>query len=162
MMRSSGSSAAALGTWRVLAQSSVAVSAAADTNENTLATVTVPANSMGANGRLRITALWSATNNANSKTCRIKFGGTNFMVASIGSNATAFVEIFIGNRNATNSQVGTQDSDAVVYRTSTDTPTTAAVDTTADVTLLITGQKNTVAGDTITLESYLVELFYAA
>src|SRR5688500_6060251 len=59
----------------VLAQSAVAASHTGNTTETTLATVTVPANAIGANGRLRVTSLWSHTNSANSKTLRVRFGG---------------------------------------------------------------------------------------
>lgn len=46
--------------------------------ETTLATVSVPANSMGPNGSVIVTAVWSYTNSANVKTMRGRFGGTTF------------------------------------------------------------------------------------
>ena len=44
----------------ILAQSAVAVSKTGDTNEATLASITIPAGAMGANGSLRLTTVWSA------------------------------------------------------------------------------------------------------
>lgn len=140
----------------VLAKSGAAVSLPVDTTEDTVATITIPANSMGANGRIRVTTYWTETNNANSKTTRIKFGGTNFASIASANLAQRGTLATISNRNATNSQwgvgtftgVGSYNDQGYI---------TAAIDTTSAVTMLITGQKAT-AGDTLTLESYLVEL----
>lgn len=140
----------------ILAKSGAAVSVPADTTEDTLATINIAANAMGANGRLRITTYWTETNNGNVKTTRIKFGGTNHCSLASVSIAQRGMLATITNRNATNSQwgigtfTGTGGLADQAYVTS-------AVDTTSGVTLLITGQKAS-AGDTLTLESYLVEL----
>jgi hypothetical protein len=143
----------------LLAQSFAAASGAADTNENTLATVTVPANTLGANGSLRIVTYWSFTNNANNKTCRVRFSGaagTTYYTQTYTTQLVATAEVFIGNRNATNSQAGWFRQSNGAGSTSISTLSTSAVDTTAATTLLITGQKAT-GTDALTLEGYIVE-----
>lgn len=142
----------------ILASSAVAVPHTGGTTETTLATITVPANSMGANGRLEIEALFSYTGGTDTWRPRIKFGGTTIHEqAAFGStNVSAFLVTRLFNRNATNSQVApsvtqlnlSQNAGAVV---------TAAIDTTSSQDVVITGQL-TNAADTITLEAYTVRL----
>lgn len=157
--------AANMGTWYVLAQSSVAVAIpnSALTTEQTYVTVTVPAGAMGANGLLRITTVWTYTNSANNKTMRVRFGGTSgtqYTSATSTTTASLRTQCQIGNRNATNSQVGGSIVSAG-FGTSTGANQTSAVDTAASVDLVISGQTAS-AGETLTLESYMVELYYAA
>lgn len=142
----------------VLGSSAVAVSGPADTAENILATVTIPAGAMGTNGRLRIESLWTITNSANNKIPRIRLGGiggTQFMGRVIGAAATFYNLFTIANRGVTNSQISNQANGDVTI--STAAVVTGTIDTSAAQTLVFTGQKAS-AGETITLESYLVEL----
>lgn len=148
---------------RILGQSAVAASVGAVTTEATLATITVPASAMGANGRLRIRAFFTTNNNANNKTVRVRFSGasgTIFAVATFSTITDSQIECHIANRNATNSQIGNALNS---YGASAETGAaqTGAIDTTAATTVVITGQKAN-SGDTITLESYSVELMRSA
>lgn len=143
----------------VLAMSATAVSCAADTAENTLATYTLVGYTMGPRASIRIKAEWSYTGSANAKTLRIKFGGTDFL--SVGdtapANTSAIGECQIYNRGSQSSQRG---SGTVISNGATvfaGTVQTATVDTSAAVTILITGQKAS-AGETLTLESYTIEI----
>jgi hypothetical protein len=140
----------------VVAQSAVAASHTGDTNDFTFATVQIPAYAMGPNGRLRITTLWSCTNNANNKNVRVKFDGTSFtdLVLTSVANARAVTEI--SNRNANNSQVGAPVNFAGVG-TNTGALITAAIATSSNKNITITAQLAT-AGDTVTLEAYVIEL----
>jgi hypothetical protein len=150
--------------WQILAQSSGAVSCPADTTEDVLATITIPANAMGPNGRLRITTLWSNTNSGNTKSMRARLGGasgTLYMNVGVTASAALMDIRQISNRNAANSQVGSSTGTTGGLGVSGVAPITSAIDTTADTTLVLTGQKAT-SGETLTLESYLVELYYAA
>lgn len=144
----------------VLGQSSVAVSHTGNTNETTLATIAVPANRMGANGRVRVTAHWSYTNSANNKITRVRFGGS--AVTANTNTTTAQQRVFaeFANRNALNSQIVSIPGSSDALGTTTSAVTTLAIDTTADRNVTITC---TLAdtGETITLESYVVELFHA-
>lgn len=144
---------------RILGASAVAVSGAADTNENTLATITVPAGAMGLNGILRVTTLWTITNSANNKTLRVRFGGAagvDYMGNILTTAANQFHQNIIANRGAANSQIG-HAAAQTSYAPSSGSNVTSSVDTSASTTLVISGQKAS-AGETITLESYLVEL----
>lgn len=144
----------------VLARSAVAVSCAADTAENYLATITVPANALGIAGALRITTSWSFTNNANNKTQRVRFSGTSgtgYAGPTWTTQVNGLIVTNIFNRGSASSQVG-HSSLMNTAAAGTSSVGTSAVDTTVASTIVISGQKAS-AGDTLTLESYLVELF---
>jgi len=152
---------ATLGTWRVLARSAVAASVTGSTSETTLASVTIPANAMGANGVLRISAEWSYTNSANNKTLRTRLGGLSGAVFDTivpTTNAYQRRQCEIKNRNAANVQLGPPSGFAGGgWGTATNAVATGALDTTVAQTLVLSGQLAS-AGETITLQSYLVEL----
>lgn len=145
----------------VLGRSAPDASATASTNEETLATVAVPANAMGPNGRLRITTQWSYTNSANDKTFRVKLGGS-LVSATIQTTTTwARIQSEVINRNSASSQrVPTQGTGFTGLGSAGTASATIAVNTTQAQDLTITGQKAS-AGETLTLESYLVELLPA-
>jgi hypothetical protein len=141
----------------VLASSGVQVTHTGDTAEFVLATISIPANSMGANGRLRILTHWTYTNSANSKSLRVRWGGSSGTVCSSQSVTTTAAfgsECFVQNRNATNSQVcGMTVSSGL----GTGTINTASQDTTGAIDLVITGQL-TNSAESVNLEGYCVEL----
>lgn len=149
----------------VLCQSAVAVSGAADTNENTLYTCTIPANAMGANGSLRVGASWAFTNSANNKTLRVRFsgiGGTAHFTPTVTTAVQATAQFQIHNRGATNSQISTVGAGgANSFTTTTAAPPTSAVDTTVETTLVVTCQK-ALGSETCTMERIVVELLYGA
>lgn len=144
---------------RSLAKSGTAVSAPADTTEDTLATITVPANAIGANGVIKYTLNLALTNNANVKTLRVRFSGAAGTVlgsANLAGEFNVFWQGTIFNANATNAQ----NADAFYVANPAAAISlhgTSAIDTTAATTIVITGQKAT-AGDTFTLSNYLFEL----
>ena len=138
----------------VLAQSAVAVSLTGTTAETVLATVTVPGNLMGLNGSLRISPIWSGTNNANIKTGSVKFGGVSHASHALASALSAASMFTIRNRGSLASQITYNGAPGTV---STVANTTSSVNTASDVVLQITGQL-AVSTDTLTLEGYTVEL----
>jgi hypothetical protein len=142
----------------ILGASGTAVSGAADTNENTLATITVPAGAMGTNGILRITTNWAVTNSANNKTLRVRFSGAAGTILGVFVATTqprlkndALIINTAAATQATSSTWWASAGNAV------DAATAPTVDTTATTTVVITGQKAS-AGETLTLSNYLVEL----
>lgn len=139
-----------------IAQSAVQISRTGDTNENTLASVTIPGGTIGINGQVEIEVLVSVTNNANTKTLRVKFGATTYVTQALPSVASAQYRQRIANRGVANSQV------ALIlpasFGSTTAALTTSAVDTSADVVVAITGQLGT-STDTITLESYRIIVY---
>jgi hypothetical protein len=136
-----------------ICQSGKAVAHTGDTAEFTFVTCTVNRKYMGPNGRLLIRATFSHTNSANNKTLRVRFngiGGTAYLSQVDTTTAAFTANVRIANRGLTNSQVGAVEGSVVA-------PTTSAVDTTLAVPIVITGQlANT--GETVTLESYSIEL----
>lgn len=139
---------------QVLARSAAAVAVPADTTEDTLASISVPAGLLGVNGFVRITAAATATSNANTKTLRVRFGGTAYLTFAMTTNLMVRTQMEIANRNSASSQFGG------VYLTAGSVVTnsaTSSIDTTAAVTILLSGQK-AASGDTFTLESYLIEV----
>jgi hypothetical protein len=148
------------GNFLVMGCSGAAVSHTGNTNETTLATVTIPGGSMGPNGVVRVTSLWSVTNSSNNKALIIRFGGTsgtayqNITVTTVG---TVHFVTLIRNRNSANSQVGHASGAGLPFGTSGGAVTTSSVDTANDVDLVVRGTLAS-AGETITLESYMVEV----
>lgn len=145
----------------LLARSAVAASVTGTASETALATVDIPAGLMGTNGQLRITTLWSYTNNANAKTLRVRLGGiggTSFFQGSATSLATNHCQILIRNRNSASSQVGWAAAGGLAgVGSSTSANTTGSIDTSVLATLVISGQLADTL-DTASLESYTVEL----
>jgi hypothetical protein len=146
--------------WTVFTKSAVAASHTGDTNETALATIAIPGNTIGANGQLKVTAFWSYPNSANSKTLRARLGGISGSVAFLLAASTSTVlksETIIANRNSSASQYIMSESgrgtDSIVTL-SVATPTT--IDMTTAQNLVLSGQLAS-AGETITLEGYIIE-----
>jgi len=153
----------AVSSWpTMLAHSAVAVTCPNDTNENVLATITIPAGAMGANGLLDILLKVSATNDASTKTIRGRLGGIGgtviFGQATV-SFATAEARFTVENRNSESSQIGGRSGSASGVGGSANAFQTAAIDTSAETTLVLTAQLGD-GTDTLTLESYSVHLFH--
>lgn len=148
--------------FRVLAASGVAAAVTGTTSETALATITVPAGAMGANGVLRITTQWTTTNSANTKTLRTRFGGmsgTAFQSTGATASATFRHQVEIHNRNNVSAQVGMSPSAS--WGGSGGSATTGAINTASAQSIVLSGQLSN-SGETITLESYLIELLEAA
>ena len=145
--------------WRLLAASAVAVPLTGSTSETALATISVPANLLGPNGRLRVTYVASNNNNGNSKYIRLRLGGiagTLFMTSANTTSITMSGQVVIANRNAANSQVGFGGLFGG-YGASGTAVVTAAIDTSAAVDLVLSGQLAN-SGDSLTLEHYSVKV----
>ena len=126
------------------------------TSAVTLATITIPAGLMGANGKLKIYPLWGTTNNANTKTLRVVLGGSTCttMVSQSVPNNSGLVII----RNINNEAAQKCSSGLVAgIGSSTGSIAVIAIDTTAATTITITGQL-AVGTDTLTLEDLFVEV----
>lgn len=155
--RSNGTDWFPVGGMVVLACSGAAAANTGDTTENTKATVTIPAGIMGTNGAIEVIPLFDWTNNGNTKTVRVKFGGS--VVYSIATTATTSCQMMyiVRNANSASAQIaqasnGTSGTGAVVASLLTGT-----IDTTAATTITITAQCAN-AADTITLRGYTVRL----
>jgi len=135
---------------------SAPVSLTGSTSAVTLATVTIPAGLLGANGKLKIYPLWSTTNNANVKTLRAVFGGsicTTMTSQSVPNNSGLLI---IRNANSESSQRCSSGLIAGIGASFGSIANTT-IDTTAATTLTITGQL-AVGTDTLTLEDLFIEV----
>lgn len=149
-----GLAAQALRAGMVLGQSAVAALHTGTTGEVTFATIPVPAGLLGANGQLVIETLWSVNNNANAKTPRIRLGGIAIRSPSLTTAVSFNDRCRIANRNSAASQI-IQGNSATVFGATTAAAIPATIDTSAAIDITLTGQL-TNAGDSITLESWLV------
>lgn len=141
----------------VLGQSGVAVPLTGGTGETTLATITLPAGAMGANGQIVMETQWSWTNSANNKTPKVKFGASTVYGLAHTTTAGLATRQRLANRGAANSQVGVNGASDNFYGGSL-AVVTYAVDTSASVDITITGQL-ALGTETMTLESYQVLLY---
>lgn len=150
------------GAYRILAQSAVAVNLTGSTSETVLATIPIPANTIGTNGLLRIWTTWTCNNDADDKIPRIRLGGISGAIIfsqTLTTMVAATAITVMQNRNAANSQYSTslvaRGTDGLV--TTVATGATAA-DTATALDLVITGQLESATTDNLQLEGYVVEL----
>jgi hypothetical protein len=148
---------AAVGFTRLLHQRSSGTSMPADTTEDIIDSVWLPA--LDINDAVRITMAWAVTNNANNKTLRVRLGGlagTVLWTITVSATDQLRATLVMGNTGATNSQL---TSAHIVSQTAVvdQVPLQTTVDTSVPQQLVITAQKAT-AGDTVVLYNSVVEL----
>ncbi|MBZ9649990.1 hypothetical protein K9B33_20865 [Sphingobium sp. 3R8] len=142
---------ALLGCGYVIHQSGVESKVTGTLTETTLATFTIPANSIGPNGSADFLNTWGYLNSANTKNLRIRINGTQVLAITPTTTAGGQVLFSIANRGAANSQVANATGFNGIG-TGTGAEQTFAFDTTADLTVTITGQlTSTSAGEEIRL-----------
>lgn len=141
----------------IVAASAVAVSNTGTTSEVALATITLPI--LQPNSIVEVTPIFSNTNSAGTKTLRVRFGGiggTGYLGIAATTSINTQQKIIIRNRGVTNSQVGFVNT-TTVYGNTPSALVTSSVDTSVSTTIVISGQLSSGA-DTVTLESYQVEV----
>lgn len=153
----------------IIASSGTASSTTSSTSEVNLVVVTIPANTMGANGLILINAVYKFVGTAGTRSPRIRFSGTSgdtsggAIVAGNAGGVNAAVlavkasDIFIQNANATNAQDVLGDV-ALTTVNSASALGTGAVDTTA-TTYVNFNAFVTNAGDSAQLRSYTVTFY---
>lgn len=140
----------------VLAKTGTAVVAPTDTSTDTLATVTVPANGIGANGMVRIKAHFNAATGTTNRTLVIAFGGTAMLTKILSNEVDMVLDLVIVNQNATAVQEGlptftTTNGIQLLTVTGATKDTTTAQDITFKVT-------KATGSDPCILKAYSVEL----
>lgn len=138
-----------------------------DTNETELGKITVPGNSMGAHGFIRVHALYRALRNGQpgaNHTFRARFGGIGGTIfstytANFANLMLDIVPKFIWNTGVTNAQ-GSGILQAHFHTRAGEAPYASAVDTTADVDISFTVQ-NANALHSAFLRSAFVEAFFS-
>jgi hypothetical protein len=148
-------------TWQKVAASAAALSHTGNTSETTLATVSIPAGMIGPNGFLKVTTLWTYTNSANNKTPRIKYGGTTFKDPTLTTTSSWENITMIGNRNNAAVQVARGSTQNQVLIPLIASNTAGAVNSAAAQDVVLTAQLAS-AGETLTLEYYIIEVLYGA
>lgn len=116
--------------------------------------VTVPAGCMGINGQIRASAVLSHANSAGAKNIRLKFGGSVLIATSPSTTLSTSLIGRIANKGAANVQIG---QGSWLSGSAGSVVTSASVDTTADVTLLLELQLAT-ATDYVVIENSSMEL----
>lgn len=120
-------------------------------------TCTIPAGSMGPNGKIKFSYLASHLNSAGTKVSAILFGGQTVHSSSQSTTATLFTaEKYIWNRNSLALQVIAPTA-VITPGTSTSAPVRLSVDTSPDVAMTISLTLNTVS-EYAAIEAYTVIL----
>lgn len=139
------------GTWSTLPGLEYRDSAdhsSSGTGEDTLATATIPANTMGASGSLVVSGGGTITGVAGNKTIKLYFGATSWSICAAAGDAGDWQFEAVVTNTATNAQrinLRAWRNGALVYSGYE----TTAVDTTGDVEVKVTGECAD-GGDTIT------------
>lgn len=130
------------------------------TSTQTMGIAVVPANTMGANGSVRMSCQFSMPNTAGTKTIQFVFGASGIVVFPTFANIlAASVSGIFSNRGATNQQIGIVSATAGLG-TSTTATSNLAVDTTAARGISLQGTLAT-ATDYVILEQTLIEILFA-
>lgn len=144
-------------TVRILGMSGVQSAHTGNTNETTLATISIPAGVMGTSGALRVTFLGSMTDSGNNHTFKATLGSTDFIAITVTSKPTVQRSVIIWNRGDAASQVSFPAGAWDTYNVHDDAVTTGTENTGGALNLLLTGQLAD-GGEDISIEGYLVEL----
>jgi len=146
----------------ILARSGAPTSLTGSITETALATINIPAGAIGPNGFVEVVPLFSMTGSTNAKTIRVRLNGSELFSTGVtgATNVAARTMTGFNNANSQSSQVsvgGVASGLGLI-----NTPVNRlSVNTAVASTLTITGQLAN-AGETLTLESYLVRLTYGA
>jgi hypothetical protein len=118
--------------------------------------ITLPANAMGPNGRVHISAHASNNNSAGTKALIVAFGATTVINISDTTNVSNWVAREISNRGAAGAQITAPAATSGPITTGS-TVLFPAIDTTQPVIIGLNFNNNT-ATDWACLESWLLEL----
>ena len=135
---------------------SASVALTGTTSETTLLTVNIPAGLIGISGKVKMYPLYSMTNNANSKTLRVKLGGSTAFSTAVASSSQSSALVIIRNIGSESVQ---KSSTIVVsgFGNNSAALATLAIDTSVATTITVTGQLANSA-DTMTLEDFFMEI----
>lgn len=128
------------------------------TTEFTFASVVVPGGLLGPGGWLRVSALWELSATGNLKNIRARWAGNEITLrqTSFAGDRFLVMQRTLANRGTELAQITVNSAADFAFANSP--PLVIAADTTADQVLTLTGQC-AVAGDSITLHQFLVEVF---
>ena len=124
----------------VLYSNLTTVSLTGTTLETTLATIPIKGGVLGVNGKLRFYILGTVTNNANSKSFRLKHAATTLWQVAYTTASGVTAQILFLNKNSESSQVTALFNTAILSGSPATVVTPSAINTSADFSLTITGQ----------------------
>ena len=141
----------------VLYSNLTTVSLTLTTLETTLATIPIKGGVLGANGKLRFYILGTVTNNANSKSFRLKHAATTLWQVAYTTAVGITSQILFLNKNSESSQVTALFNTSILSGSASTVVTPSAIDTSADFSLTITGQLANSA-DSISVTAIFAEI----
>lgn len=141
----------------VIGSSFLAISTPANTSANTVVSVPIQKNALGAKGFCRFKARFLTTNNANNKTLTVSFGGQTIYTANLNSTDVSTVNVEFGNNGAFNAQTAIGD---VIKNATPLMPviTSTSVDTAASANIFLVTITKAIASDTVILSGYTLEV----
>lgn len=138
----------------IIAQSGAPSSVTGTLSLTTLATVIIPANSVGPNGSIRIIPLFEATNNANTKTGHVALGGSDIWTPNLVSFQDIQSLLVVRNKGVQNAQVTFNGNNGIGTGGVT---VSTSINLTQQQNLTFSAQLTNTA-DTVTLLAYTVEI----
>jgi hypothetical protein len=138
----------------VLLQDNTSHSVTGTTSTTVLKSLSVGGNTLSINGSLDVECYFSFTNNANSKTVAVTFGGVNVLSTTQTAQSGCRMRIRIGNRGGLGQQVVWPSINS--FTTTGTAPNVLSVDTSVAQTLSFNGTLANTA-DSIALESVFVQ-----
>lgn len=143
----------------VLTVSTTQAATIADTNETTLWSYSLPANTLSANNKgLHIYAVGTYAANGNAKTVRLKFGSTNVNGTGGSPNGGAWrIDAYI-YRTGASAQLATGEHGSNTIGYGNLQLTTPAEDTTGAITIAVSGQNGTASASDIVFRSVVVRV----
>lgn len=145
--------------WTV-AQSGAPVSLTGSTTKTTLATIAIPAGTIGPNGSVEIDVIFTGTSSANNKSLSIDFGGTTLWGAVVTTSPAIRATASIFNTNSASAQTALSTLSGTGAG-GLGTVLTSTINTGSAVNITLTGTLAN-ASETITLLHYLVRVTYGA
>lgn len=132
------------------------VSLTGTTSETTMQTLNINGGVMGAKGKLRIYVMFNVTNNANTKTLRLKSGANTLWQIASTAAVGAFAHVFMANLGSESSQITSLYNTTGFGGNTVTVNTTSTINTAVDFALTLTGQLGNSA-DTISVLGVFVE-----
>ena len=132
------------------------VSLTGTTSETTLQTLNINGGVMGAKGKLRIYVMYNVPSNANTKTLRLKSGGSALWQLASTTAVGAFSHVLVANMGSESSQLTSLFNTSGFGGSTTSANTASTINTAADFALTLTGQLGNSA-DTISVLGVFVE-----
>lgn len=144
----------------LFASSRATVASTNTTSEESLASILIPANTLGNNDEIEIYVLWSGSG-AGTKTARLRLhtasgtGGTIYYTIQAGTLASGQIYQRIVMKNASNSQEAV--GSGTIVGASANAVTTSSLSTASDIYINLTSQKAT-GTDGLSLNNYSIKI----